>query len=863
MRPNLGAKSAASEQAAEMEPTDGGRFEQPERELGQELGFAGRALKGDDRRLTIGQRHPIGRPIELTCAFEILDELDLELSELEWWQLDANGRKPGQLLWRSGGRKQDSGGTKQSGQQAARVGGEYAVIDYVTRANGSVVSAGEQDEVGGDGGMKLIRVGHLIFELEQQQQWAAKEQEQRLLLCRVTNLAGKLDILYSLTIDARSSASKQLGRQDEAQMGAPLEREQTGGLERLESALSSALGGQQWSLEGAKLALAAELANPKQASLFLPLHLPAWLLKADEPAPSGRKRLGAESRRGAEDARAEGPVVAFESSASGLNGNGLRVQGGRSRLRSSALALVARFTSNQGSLIGAPEGESQAAMEEPELVSRSSQPHLFAAAAAAASSKNQSLMAKLSSTWRTLHSRHLDRWIQFAIGEAPLLLALCGGLLAGCLLTVLIVFRFGRSRGSQRRVADSKWRPASDGAGPCSSHPDKVGHLGRDKPLEEPESPPCGGDSSSREKQLASGGSSSSTNGDSQRKLILASCNSPSLGETLKLKAETRRRTSYDPIRTVSADVQQQAAAKYDRLLDSSWCQSDEMNADDASADLDDSIGSHAFLPTRIQQLRLGNGGGAGAFLASQASGGDQLIRMQKQDGNGFGAAAFATEENRRRLIEEDGGVALVGGPAYFAPRAPVHVERALGSGRQSLMGQAHELEDCASQQVVDAGPARGAAGKIGEIQWQPDGPSLRSLSPCLSVSPQMQMGQQPAAMILNERQLQQLLAGPQTLRSIEQDAFLVPCGPAHPLERPQACHAFAYSSPSSTSVASSSSGAIAASNQRSRARGQLTNQDSNLFYLNDALHMLRASIDGCNLNANPSTGRAREHENL
>lgn len=108
-------------------------------------------------------------PLELTCAFYINDELDLDLSQIEWWRLyesteryssssneseneNESGREKSKqqnmLLWRFNETQRwttmlrqrklkDEASRSNAGIELEGKGEEYAIIDYVTRANGS------------------------------------------------------------------------------------------------------------------------------------------------------------------------------------------------------------------------------------------------------------------------------------------------------------------------------------------------------------------------------------------------------------------------------------------------------------------------------------------------------------------------------------------------------------------------------------------------------------------------------------------------------------------------------------------------------------------------------------------------------
>lgn len=101
-------------------------------------------------------------PLELTCAFYINDELDLNLTQVEWWQLnenkalleehsrDSNNKKSNPtpqniLLWRFNGTQRWLRQARLK-DEANGGGEEHAIIDYVTRANGSRLMSSSYDD---------------------------------------------------------------------------------------------------------------------------------------------------------------------------------------------------------------------------------------------------------------------------------------------------------------------------------------------------------------------------------------------------------------------------------------------------------------------------------------------------------------------------------------------------------------------------------------------------------------------------------------------------------------------------------------------------------------------------------------------
>lgn len=163
-----------------------------------------------------------------------------------------------------------------------------------------------------------------------------------------------------------------------------------------------------------------------------------------------------------------------------------------SSLNSLALNLVARYTSNRDWLVRAQDfsssqledyGARDAGKFDQDESSSSRQQQQHANAWARNKSgqvqsmlmqqqqqqynNNNNLLARLAFAWRNFYNHHLDRWFQLALTEAPLVLALSAGLLAGCLLTMLLVLRlqwFGQQTDGGRRttcVARYTWRKSS------------------------------------------------------------------------------------------------------------------------------------------------------------------------------------------------------------------------------------------------------------------------------------------------------------------------------------------------------------------------------------------------------------------
>lgn len=120
-------------------------------------------------------------PLAATCAVELADELDVQLTRIEWLQLDSNQHQhqhqpaQGRPVWRSGSANQTAAGAQG-----------VAILDYVTRAGGEQTSE-----------TKLTRVVHLIVSPT-----APSGRTQRAFVCRVANqLASAATVVHLLEQD--------------------------------------------------------------------------------------------------------------------------------------------------------------------------------------------------------------------------------------------------------------------------------------------------------------------------------------------------------------------------------------------------------------------------------------------------------------------------------------------------------------------------------------------------------------------------------------------------------------------------------------------------------------------------------------
>lgn len=108
---------------------------------------------GGDKLLTLAKQHYLpDETIELTCAFQLSDELDLDLIQVEWLHLETVSNR-WRSVWRStngylANRLNQTAAAAaasfsqtdlaQTLQQKSATSKDYAIIDYVTRVNGTI-----------------------------------------------------------------------------------------------------------------------------------------------------------------------------------------------------------------------------------------------------------------------------------------------------------------------------------------------------------------------------------------------------------------------------------------------------------------------------------------------------------------------------------------------------------------------------------------------------------------------------------------------------------------------------------------------------------------------------------------------------
>lgn len=443
--------------------------------------------------------------VELTCAFELTDQFDLDLSTVEWFQLVAGGEE---LIWSSAGSTNSPTTTNNKSvkddrhQQPAR----YFVIDYVTRTNLSSRDARDADqEEKSSRPMKLIRVAHLVASLatsdgQQQNKRSARNESERNFLCRITNKAGHFDVLHSVSIltDLDDLKAVDLARTQAAIKSRKKFQNlrESKFLESLQQS-SALVQHRNGSLDKAKLEVASQLRdsqspNSTKERLFILLYSSddlravmrsielngANLDEMVQPSATesllGRNvnnNLTNDHQRQATRHLANGTATNSSLAVARIHvQNGDHEDGFQARQRNSnrgqqswsslsfvALNLIDRYTSNQLSLIRPSMVALEEAWEDQTQAKKNStgQPR-STQLIQALWSDNRPFWARLKYLWRLLYAKYLDKWIQLAIGEAPILLGICAGLLVGFLMSLLFILRLSQGNfGRRKKITDS------------------------------------------------------------------------------------------------------------------------------------------------------------------------------------------------------------------------------------------------------------------------------------------------------------------------------------------------------------------------------------------------------------------------
>lgn len=396
------------------------------------------------------QRKTAEQPVGLTCAIELTDELDLDLMQLDWWQLDEPAQR--RLIWRS------SSGLNPC-RRPRQTKAEFTVIDYVTRANRTARtiddanSASQSKEVhdGQEGGkgadesrrqLQPIRVVHLILAPSLGRAASTKRQ----YVCRVTNQSGRLELLHQLDLvqaSSRAPASVQplkLASGNRQQVEARLRRQPSS--DELHAARSAL-----------RAAVQAETSG----------HAPTW--PAFQPlCLVGLHSSGEQELRETDDQQVGVPggvtqhtsahqttmnaktsvrIVHLATGGSNSSSEPLTEQGSnyladtqaaqeRAEL---AVHLVVSYMSNRKALI--QQLHQELADDEPDASGASDQ-------LAGPSLGSESSLLDRFAGFRALY---LDKWVKLVrSSDVPILLAALLGIALGSFLTVLVIVRFRCSR---------------------------------------------------------------------------------------------------------------------------------------------------------------------------------------------------------------------------------------------------------------------------------------------------------------------------------------------------------------------------------------------------------------------------------
>lgn len=402
------------------------------------------------------------RPVGLTCAVELTDELDLDLMQLDWWQLDEPAER--RLIWRSGV------GQTPCQLRARQTKLEFTVIDYVTRANESGRTIGakqagqtkelaakreKQDEEEGKRRLQPIRVVHLILAPSLGRASAPKRQ----YVCRVTNQSGRLELLHRLNSAqtlSRAPPNLSLEVSSTSMQQVQLELERQPSRADLDAARATL-----------RAAAHADTSGAPTWPTFQPLCLSGLHLSQQKHQTSGRtsdelaktpagSRQLASTRQTTMRANATVRIVHLDDgdSARGSPEPPLEpsTNASEAAMLTAELAvhLVVSYMSNRKSLI--------------EQLFQNSTEEELAASMVAAESAGHVAIRSLADRLVQIRTRYLNKWIELARGsDVTLLVATCLGLILGSLLTVLVIVRLKCSR-RHRVVGDlytSKEAPAA------------------------------------------------------------------------------------------------------------------------------------------------------------------------------------------------------------------------------------------------------------------------------------------------------------------------------------------------------------------------------------------------------------------
>lgn len=398
------------------------------------------------------------------------------------------------------------------------------------------------------------------------------------LLCRVTNQAGHAELLHSVLVDSNSRQAQLEARARQQAQDSWLGRRHEN---NLVSRLASGSDSIPSSIERAKARILEELeeadasflnSDDDLAPLFLPLYLPGELLSLDVPMDSingsgdaskeiefgldadelAARSLSQQQQQPTDlhqrqatrqiNATASAPAKSSDPNSTLTLARLMQASSAtyRQKLQSKALALVRKFTSTK---LAAGQ------VDEDEFGPNYLAGDILGESTAARSDSNESEhRGKLRLWWRAVYVRYLDRWLQLAIGEAPLLLGICAGLFIGCLLTTFFLLRLHCT--SQRRIGDLE--PADSSSVGIRTMPEQQQHQLKSSQSDSSASEsyanlnyPAAEDdvgSSMEDKKQPTGGSSSETNDTSQRRLLSIASPEFEFEPSTKLKSMTLTR---------------------------------------------------------------------------------------------------------------------------------------------------------------------------------------------------------------------------------------------------------------------------------------------------------------------------------
>lgn len=409
-------------------------------------------------------------PIELTCGYELVDELDMELTRIEWLEYAHQNDSSARLLWRSqdttssaqndGGHDDDVELAEPSvGDNNNNNNNEFGLLDYITQLNASSSS----DE------MRLVRMEHLIL-LPKDGAQAPGAALARKFACRLANSRGdSLELLMPVLVvsepagNNRSSGTAKEqpdGDEQQAEPSWPLVRAARRAARarksiRVAAATTAAASlGTEQQMQRALDAVAGDARAIRQAIVAA---LDALALESEQ-----QTRAHAARRRAKRPLFVPVRITGVSTTIGNTNNNGdktmraatrhtnatqaqhklLSTQTQQAQLGALLSSLATRYTSNQRALIDDASLDNDSNHDDDELDTLLGDTGAFEKQQQQQQHQAwQALLARLRLVW----ARTRRASLRAMRDNSHTLIGVAVGLLIGCLLTLSLIIAVGRA----------------------------------------------------------------------------------------------------------------------------------------------------------------------------------------------------------------------------------------------------------------------------------------------------------------------------------------------------------------------------------------------------------------------------------